>query len=104
MILRHHQPLLVQNISIIELLPYLNRHLLLTQHENEVLQNKVTTNQEKVLELLLFIERKGTYYLWKLLQAIREEPSHTGHKEIFRVLEPACKCEVELGMTAGHKN
>jgi len=86
-LLRKHQPELIQWISLSELLPYLNRHELLTRPENEVLLNSAVTHHDRVLKLLSFIEKKGPSGYEKFLEALEDETSHLGHKEVVKLLK-----------------
>ena len=85
-VLKKHQPELVQLISLPELVPYLNRHELLTNRENEILQNSLCPHHDRVLNLLRFIEKKGPDGYGKLLQALKEETSHLGHRQAINIL------------------
>ena len=86
-LLRKHQPELIQWISLPELLPYLNRHELLTRPENQVLLKSAVTHHDRVLKLLSFIEKKGPSGCEKFLEALKDETSHLGHKEVVRILK-----------------
>ena len=85
-VLKKHQPELVRLINLPELVPYLNRHELLTNRENKILQNSLRPHHDRVLNLLLFVEKKGPDGYGKLLQALKEETSHMGHRQVVNIL------------------
>ena len=85
-VLKKHQPELVRLINLPELVPYLNRHELLTNRENEILQNSLCPLHDRVLNLLRFIEKKGPDGYEKFLQALKEETSHMGHRQVVKLL------------------
>ncbi len=84
-LLRHHQPQLVQYLSIDALIPYLNQQQLLTDDENDILLNLFLSNRTRVLKLLQFIERKGDEGFQRFLKAVADEPEHMGHKDITKL-------------------
>ena len=85
-VLKKHQPELVRLINLPELVPYLNRHELLTNRENEILQNNMVPHHDRVLNLLRFIEKKEPDGYEKFLQALKEETSHMGHRQVVKLL------------------
>ena len=87
-ILRRFQPELVKLIDLNSLLPYLNQYLLLTDTENEELQNETNVRSVRVQKLLQFMERKGERGFQLFLTAIAKEPDHLGHKELAETFAP----------------
>ena len=85
-VLNKHQPELVQLINLPELVPYLNRHEVLTPRENEILQNSNVPHHDRVLKLLTFVQKKGSIGYDKFLQALKEETSHLGHRQAVNIL------------------
>lgn len=84
-LLRQHQPLLVQYIDLDSLIPYLNQQLLLTDDENEILLNLYLSNRKRVLKLLQFVESKGEEGFLRFLRAIESEQEHMGHVELTKL-------------------
>ena len=85
-VLKKHQLELVQLISLPELVLYLNCHEVLTPRENEILQNIVVPHHDRVLNLLSFIAKKGPDGYERFLQALKEETSHLGHRQVVKIL------------------
>ena len=85
-VLNKHQPELVQLINLPELVPYLNRHEVLTDRENEILRNSMVPHHDRVLNLLSFVKKKGPNGYDKFLQALKEETSHLGHRQAVNIL------------------
>ena len=85
-VLKKQQPELVRLINLLELVPYLNRHELLTDREDDILQNSLVPHHDRVLNLLRIIEKKGRDGYEKFLQALKEETSHLGHRQVVNIL------------------
>ena len=85
-VLKKQQPELVRLINLLELVPYLNRHELLTNRENDILQNSLVPHHDRVLNLLQIIEKKGPDGYEKFLRALKEETSHLGHRQVVNIL------------------
>ena len=85
-VLKKQQPELIRLINLPELVPYLNRHELLTNRENDILQNSLVPHHDRVLNLLRIIEKKGRDGYEKFLQALKEETSHLGHRQVVNIL------------------
>ena len=88
-VLKRQQPELVRLINLLELVPYLNRHELLTDREDYILQNSLVPHHDRVLNLLQIIEKKGCDGYEKFLQALKEETSHLGHRQVVNILTAA---------------
>jgi len=91
MFLRHFQPTLVKYINLSALLPYLNKHLLLTDNENDILSNPSMPHRSRVQKLLQFMEAKGEKGFQLFLEAISEEPEHLGHKDLTEMFNSYSK-------------
>ena len=85
-LLKKYQSELVQYIDLPSLIPYLNRHNLLTDDEQEMLLNTQFTERERILKLLALVEKKGKDGFESFLKALEEEPEHIGHKELMILL------------------
>ena len=85
-LLNRYQPDFVTYLDLPSLIPYLNRHSLLTRQQDELLRNEHHTKQDRVLKLLEYIEGKGPEGYKKFVQALREERTHMGHKELYKCL------------------
>ncbi len=86
--LRHYQPKLVECINLEALVPHLNRLLVLTDHENEILLNQHFTHRQRLLHLLERMEHKGDTGLLRFLEALAAERSHLGHQDLDEELAP----------------
>ena len=85
-VLMQHLPMLERDINLSDLLPYLHRHGVLTKQEGEVLLNDAVTHHDRVLKLLSFIEVGGSSVYKRFLQALQDESTHLGHRELVGVL------------------
>ena len=70
------------------LLPYLNKHHLLTDGENSELLNLVISERCRVLKLIEFMKGKGPEGFQSFLTALAEEPEHRGHVELTEIFAP----------------
>ena len=86
-LLKKHQPELVKWIQLLSLVPYLNRHSLLTDDEQELLLNSQFTERERILKLLAMVEKKGSDGFQRFLKALEDEPEHSGHQSIVALLK-----------------
>ena len=83
-------PELAKHIDLDSLLPYMNRHNLLTSSEKYYLSIESYSPVKKINFLLRYLESKGDIAVKKFIQAIKEEPSHLGHKHLCTVFEKKC--------------
>ena len=72
-------------MNLLNLLPYLISHGLLTMPDWELLQNRSPTELQRKIDLFLFIDKKPNGYQ-KFFDAVSEEPEHLGHRDITRIL------------------
>ena len=80
-------PQMNKYINMVSLIPYLNKHGILTSDERFYLNNSSKSPSEKVTFLLQYLERKGEETVQKFLQALKEEREHSGHTELCRLLK-----------------
>ena len=73
-------------LDLPSLIPQLNAHHLLTPGQAEHLSNEHFSHSQRVGKLLEYIQRKGVEGYRLFLQAIEEERTHIGHKELYVVL------------------
>ena len=99
-LLRRHQPELVQYIKLESILPYLNQQHLLTDDEYDILLNVMLSERMRKLKLLKFIEGKGPEGFQRFLRALHDEPEHLGHKEITELFTPYCKFLLQVSIIA----
>ena len=85
-LLNRHQPDFVTFLDLPSLIPFLNRYSLLTRQQDELLRNDHHTRQDRVLKLLEYIDGKGQEGYKMFVQAILEETTHIGHKELYKRL------------------
>ena len=86
---KKHDSELVQYIDLPLLTPYIKRHSLLTDDEQEMLLNTQFTERKRILKLLALVEKKGKDGFESFLKALEEEPEHLGHKELMILLRGA---------------
>ena len=86
MLLNRCQPNFVTYLDLPSLIPHLNAHLLLTCQQDEFLRNERHTRHDRILKLLEYINGKGPNGYKNFLQALREERTHMGHKELNKCL------------------
>ena len=88
-ILKHHF-VLRRKLNLPVLLPYLNKHHLITAGAHEELSLQATTHSSKVDRLLSELPKKGADFLERFIECLREsledEPG-TAHGEIADILE-----------------
>ena len=84
-ILYELNPELQQHIDFDTLLPYMNRHKILTSEERNFLRNE--RNQQRVSKLLGYLEKKNEETIDDFVRALSEERSHSGHTELCRLLK-----------------
>ena len=85
-LLMEHHPHIDQLLDLPSLIPHLNAHYLLTPGQAEHLGNEHFSHSQRVGKLLEYIQRKGLEGYRLFLQAIEEERTHIGHKELYTVL------------------
>ena len=73
-------------INLPALLPHLKSKQLLSEREEDILTNDLHTKQDRVTKLLQFIPNKGRQGFLRFMQAIREEDTHLGHKELCQTI------------------
>ena len=73
-------------INLSALVPHLKSKLLLSREEEDVMTNNLYTRQDRVTKLLQFIPNKGRQGCLLFLQAIKEEDTHVGHKELYQII------------------
>ena len=88
-------------IQLLSLVPYLNRHSLLTDDEQELLLNTQFTEKERILKLLALVEKKGTDGFRRFLKALEDEPEHTGHRSVVTLLKGALTTRTSTGEPHG---
>ena len=84
--LEEHHPDIEQHLDLPALIPQLNAHHLLTPGQAEHLSNEYYSHSQRVVKLLEYIQKKGLEGYKRFLQAIEEETTHIGHKELYAVL------------------
>ena len=85
-LLQKHQPQIMGLLDLSSLLPYLDYHGLLTTEELEFLSSDRHEHQKRVRKLLEYMEQKGPEGYQQFLQAIGEETTHIGHRQLFEWL------------------
>ena len=80
-------PELQKHIDFVSLMPYLNRHEVLTENERHSLNDEKGTPAMKVNLLLGYLEKKNDENVNDFVRALHEEVTHTGHKELCKLLE-----------------
>ena len=85
-LLMEHHPHIERLLDLPSLIPQLNAHHLLTPGRAEHLSNEHFSHSQRVEKLLEYIRRKGAEGYRLFLQAIEEERTHIGHKELYVVL------------------
>jgi len=91
-----HHPHIDRLVDLPSLIPHLNAHHLLTPGQAEHLGNEHLSHSQRVGKLLEYIQKKGVEGYRLFLQAIEEERTHIGHKELYTVLSKSkpSKCLV----------
>ena len=85
-LLEEHHPDIEQLLDLPALIPQLNAHHLLTPGQAEHLSNEHYSHSQRVVKLLEYIQKKGLEGYKRFLQAIEEETTHIGHKELYAIL------------------
>jgi len=80
-------PELQKHIDFASLMPYLNRHEILTENERHTLNDEKSTPALKVALLLGYLEKKNSENVDDFVRALHEEGTHTGHKELCKLLQ-----------------
>jgi len=80
-------PQMIKYINLVSLVPYLNKHGILTSEERFYLSSSHKSPTEKVNHLLQYLESKGEDTVQKFLLALKEEKEHSGHIELCRLLK-----------------
>ena len=86
-ILLRLNPELVKYIDFVTLLPYLNKHQILTPGERHFLNDDGKQHEKRVSNLLEYLEKKNEEAVDDFVRAISEEPNHKGHKELCQLLK-----------------
>lgn len=74
------------------LLPYLNQHGLLTIDEHEDLVNPLHTYPIRVSKLLVWLPRKGSWFLYKFVECLQQSAQECPHhKELGNLLQKAIR-------------
>jgi len=68
------------------LLPYLNRHKILTRSERSLFKNSSKSQNEKIADLLQVLDGKDNGTVLKFIQALKEETEHVGHKKLCSLI------------------
>lgn len=77
-------------LNFTELVPVLNKHKLLTQHENYDLLNDRVSNTQRANALLYnILPTKGPVAYGEFIACIHEETEHAGHRHLAELL-PLC--------------
>ena len=77
----------VTNVNIDVLLPYLQKHHLLTGEEEHHLSNRMYSSVERAQLLLNYLKQKGDRSLQKFLCSLNLANEHVGHKWIADKLD-----------------
>ncbi|CAI8051085.1 NACHT, LRR and PYD domains-containing protein 12 [Geodia barretti] len=86
--LRENQPLIVDNLNLMSILPHLNGNSLLTEAENQEMLLIGLTESEKIMRLVAIIGRKGEDGFHRFLAALEAAAAdHPTHKTIAEALE-----------------
>lgn len=87
-LLHQLNPEINRYINLECLLPYLNRHGILNKTERFHFNMNMTSKSqnERVTYLLQVLDSKDGGTVLKFVQALKEEPDHTGHKKLCSLL------------------
>ena len=80
-------PQMIKYINLVSLVPYLNKHEILTSEERFYLSSSHKSPTEKVNYLLQYLDSKGQNTVQKFLLALKDEKEHSGHAELCRLLK-----------------
>ena len=78
---KQHKAKLVEGINVPALLPYLQKHQVITREESERLNN--TSLSERTAELLHIVSSKGPRALPKFFDCLSESPEHKELGSLF---------------------
>ena len=76
-------------MNVNAVIPYLNKHDLVTRQEYEILLNDVITTDEKINKLVSWLPTKGPNALERFITCLNESGSGTGHNILARKIERA---------------
>lgn len=79
-------PDLNKYINMSSLIPYMNKHKVLTKNERFYLNDITKSPSDKVTYLLSYLEGKGPATMNGFLRALREEKEHSGHAVLCSLL------------------
>ena len=79
-------PGLSELLNFTELDPLLNKHRLLTQHENYDLLNERVSQKERANALIYAILPSKGSGAYKFIECIHEETKHAGHRHLAQLL------------------
>ena len=94
-----NQPLIVKTLNITSILPHLNANSLLTATENQRMLLTTVTEDEKIMNLLVILERKGEAGFHRFLAALEAASDHPAHADIAKTLRASlnhCKFSPNL--------
>ena len=100
--LRAHFKDFLSYINLNSLHPWLVQYSLLTSDQSELLRNVHIGENERIVNLLGFMEKKGARGYSLFLQAIREEKEHIGHDELHEILSSSHIQKFEIGIQSGN--
>ncbi len=69
-----------------QIFPYLNKHRLLTESDQEDL-DAMSRRSQKIDWLVRSLPRKGSDALWKFLDSLRQTADGTAHNELVSLLQ-----------------
>ena len=84
--LRENQPLIVQNLNLMSILPHLNANSLLTEAENQEMLLTGVTENDKIMRLVSILVKKGEEGFHRFLAALEAASDHPTHKTIAEAL------------------
>ena len=88
-VLAEVHPALTKGLNINAVIPYLNKHDLVTRQEYEILLNDVITTDGKINKLVSWLPTKGPNALERFIICLNESGSGTGHKTLAEKIEKA---------------
>lgn len=94
----------MKSVKILQLVPYMHRKFIITQHEHELLTNPQTTNLQRGNLLTKVLMGRNAYWLLKFCQCLLESyESECGldyHYILFKRIKGECMYTVSLiGLT-----
>ena len=96
-------PSLRFQLNIDDLLPYLCQKRMLTRKQKEILANRHCSREEKVDQLISWIQQKGPNSLQYFIDCLKES-EEIGHEELLRELESEIERELRREPTHREKN